>query len=81
MATLPNRSWAVTVTVKAVPAVVLGGAVTARLAAAAGPTETAVEVPVIEAVEASVAVIAWVPAVMSTTPVKAWTPWSPAVKA
>ena len=79
---LPNASWAVTVTLWAVPAVVgLGKAETVKVAAAAGFTVMEPSVPVMVPVTVSVAVMDWVPAVLRVTPlVKVWTPLSPATK-
>ena len=58
-----NASNAVTVKVKAVPAVALLGAPTLKCVAAAAPTRIALLVPVMELVTVSVAVMVWLPAV------------------
>jgi hypothetical protein len=55
----------VTVKVKALPATVLPGAVTAKWVAAAGLTAMMLLVPVIVGVTVSLAVIVWLPAVRS----------------
>ena len=67
-------------TLKGVPAVTLAGALTARLATAAGVTVIVPEVPLTELVVVSVAVMVWDPAVAKATPLKVWVPLSPAVK-
>ena len=59
-----NGSWADTVKLKAVPAVALLGALTLKCVAAAALTATALLAPVIEMVTVSVAVSAWLPAVL-----------------
>ena len=77
---MPKASWAVTVTLWAAPAVVgLVKPETVKLAAPAGLTVMALWVPVMVPVTVSVAVIDWVPAVLSVTE-KVWTPLSPPVK-
>ena len=63
MATLPNASNAVTVKLKAVPAVAVVGAPTLKGVAAAAATEIELLVPVIDEVLVSVAVMVWLPAV------------------
>ena len=50
------------------------------MAAAAGFTTMPLWVPVMVPVTVSVAVIDWVPAVLSVTLVKVWVPLSPATK-
>lgn len=60
-----NASSAVTVNENAAPAVADAGAVTAKCVAAAGETAIGAEVPVIDDVTVSVAVIVWFPAVLS----------------
>ena len=76
---MPKASWAVTVTLWAAPAVVgLVKPETARVVAEAESTLT-LWVPVMVPVTVSVAVIDWVPTVLSVTE-KAWVPASPPVK-
>ena len=58
-----NWSSAVTVKLKAVPAVAEAGAETAKCVAVAALTAMVLEVPVIDAVTVSVAVRVWFPAV------------------
>ena len=60
-----NWSLAVTVTLKATPAVCGVGAVTRNLLAAAALMTMALLVPVIDGVTVSVAVMVWLPAVTS----------------
>ena len=60
-----NWSWAVTVRVKAEPAVALAGALTAKWVAAAALTAMLLLVPVMPGLTVSVAVIVWLPAVLS----------------
>ena len=68
MAVLPKASFAVTVTVTAVPAVDSRPAsVTVEVLAAAGLTVIVALVPVIELVTVSVAVSDWLPAVLRVT--------------
>src|SRR5437763_261190 len=64
-AVLLNASWAVTVNVKPVPAVAEAGAATVKCVAAAALTRIVLLVPVIELLLVSVAVIVWLPAVLS----------------
>ena len=74
---------AVTVSVKALPAVAVAGALTTKWVAAAALTVMVSLVPVIELVAVSVAVIVWLPAVLSVA-LNVWTPLSlpvPDVKA
>ena len=68
-----NWSWAVTVKLKAVPAVALAGALTAKCVAAAAFTAMVLLVPVIDEVVVSVAVSVWLPAVFKVA-VKVPTP-------
>ena len=75
---MPKASWAVTVTVKAEPAVLLAGAARLSWDAAAGLTAMPDCVPVMLDLAESVAVIDWVPAVFKVT-LKAWTPLSAVV--
>ncbi len=78
---LPNASWAVTVTLWAVPAVVgLGKAETTRVDVTPGSTVMELWVPVMVPVTVSVAVIDWVPAVLRVAE-KVCVPASPPVKA
>jgi hypothetical protein len=60
---LLNWSSAVTVKLKAVPAVALEGALTLKCVAVAAPTVIVLVVPVMEEVTVSVAVRLWLPAV------------------
>ena len=62
---LLNWSSAVTVKLKAVPAVADAGADTAKCVAAAALTAIAFDVPVIDGVTVSVAVIVWFPGVFN----------------
>ena len=64
---LPYASFAVTVRLKAVPAVAPAGAVMASVVAAAGETLIFLLVPVIDPVTVSVAVNVRLPAVASVT--------------
>ena len=79
---LSNASFAVTVTLNAVPAVcVVPAGVTWSVAAAAGSTVIALLVPLIEPVTVSVAVTVCEPAVFSVTAEpKVCEPLSPATK-
>ena len=71
-------SSAVTVKVNAFPAVTEAGAETVKCVAAAAPTVIVADVPVIELVTVSVAVIVWLPVVTSVAPfVNVWAPLSP----
>ena len=80
VATLPNGSKAVTVTVPATPAVAgLAMPATLKFLAAAAPTTIEACVPVMESVTVSAAVIEPMLAVLRVT-LKAWTPASAAVK-
>ena len=65
VAVLPNRSSAVIVTLKAVPAVCGDNAETVKLVAAPGFTVIVPDVPVMDEVTVSVAVMLWFPAVFS----------------
>ena len=79
---LPYWSWTCTVTagLMAVPAwVVVGCWTKPSLLAAAALTVMPLWVPVMDPVTVSVAVIDWVPAVLSVTE-KTWVPASPPVK-
>jgi hypothetical protein len=67
VAVLANWSSAVTVKLKAVPAVCGVGAVTTNVVAAAGFTVMELDVPVMDEVTVSVAVMARVPGVLSVT--------------
>ena len=71
MIVFPEASWAVTVTLTAVPAVAVVGALTANLAPVevmpAGLTVTLPEVPVVATVVVSFTVTVFVPAVLSVT--------------
>jgi hypothetical protein len=79
-ATLPNASRAVTVAVKAAPAVAFDGAATTKCVAEDAATATDAVDPVMELVTVSVAVTVRAPADLSVTAfVNAWTPASPAV--
>ena len=63
-----NWSSAVTVKLKALPAVALDAALTEKCVAAAATTEIELLAPAIELVLVSVAVIVWLPAVSSVAP-------------
>ena len=67
MAVFPKASSAVTVTLIAVPAVAVLGALTKKCVAAAALTEIELVVPVIELVTVSVAVTVCAPAVFNVT--------------
>src|SRR5690349_7015323 len=67
VAVLPYWSLAVTVTLKAVPAVALAGAPTVSVLAAAAATVIVPLTPVIEPVTVSVAVTVWLPEVFNVT--------------
>ena len=72
MATLPKASWAVTVTLWATPAVVGTGEARRRSLWSRRPESTlTLSVPVMVPVTVSVAVIDWVPTVLSVTE-KTW---------
>ena len=60
-----NWSWAVTVKLNALLAVADDGAATVKCVAAAADTAIEFDVPVIEEVTVSVAVMVWLPAVFS----------------
>ena len=64
---------------KALPAVALAGALTAKWVAAPGPTVIVLLVPVIELLLVSAAVIVWLPAVLRVA-LNIRDPASPAVK-
>ena len=64
MTVLPLASCAFTVKLTAVPAVADVGVETANLVAAPGLSEMGPQVPVIEAVAVSVAVMVWLPQVL-----------------
>ena len=65
MVVLLNGSCAVTVKLNAVPGVAVAGAETVKCVAAVALTVTLLDVPVIEELSVSVAVMVWVPAVFS----------------
>ena len=67
VATFPLASFAVTVILNDDPAVELAGALTVKLVAAADATFTVPLVPVIVPETVSVAVIVWLPDVLSVT--------------
>jgi hypothetical protein len=77
---LLNASCAVTVKVNAVPAFAAVGALRAKCVEAAGLTVMALEVPVIEELAVSVAVMLRVPVVFKMAPVKVCVPLSAATK-
>ena len=79
MATLPNASTAVTVTLNAAPATADEGAMMTKCVAVAATTEMPAWVPAIAAFAASVAVSDRVPAVKRMAE-NVWTPASAAVK-
>lgn len=61
MAVLPSAAFAVTVTLKAEPAVADAGVLTVKYVTASALTVIAALVPVIDVVTVSVAVIVWLP--------------------